>query len=142
VSDSGELATVREQAESDAPMSGGRATFEAEQILAAARAEAEAVRTSAERTAAALVQRAQQQAATIEERARQELFWYRRQLRREREVIIRSQRAVVDQLTMLSGLAAETAKSLYDSPEPSFIDEDSALPLDDELLEFAQSEGA
>jgi cell division septum initiation protein DivIVA len=142
VSDSGELAAVREQADSDAPMSGRSATFEAQQILAAARAEAEAIRTSAEQTAAALVQRAQQQAATIEERARQELFWYRRQLRRERDVITRCQRALVDQLTMLSGLAAETAKSLYDSPEPTFLDDDSAVPLDDELLEFAQSEGA
>ena len=123
-------------------MSHGSATFEAQHILAAARAEAEAVRTSAEQTAAALVRRAQQQAATIEERARQELFWYRRQLRRERDVITRCQRALVDQLTMLSGVAAETAKSLYDSPEPTFIDEDLALPLDDELLEFAQSEGA
>jgi cell division septum initiation protein DivIVA len=142
VSDSGELATVRERAESDAPMSHGSATSEAQHILAAARAEAEAVRTSAEQTAAALVRRAQQQAATIEERARQELFWYRRQLRRERDVITRCQRALVDQLTMLSGVAAETAKSLYDSPEPTFMDEDLALPLDDELLEFAQSEGA
>ena len=73
------------------------------------------MRLAAEQAATALVQRAQQQAATIEERARQELFWYRRQLRREREVITRCQRALVDQVTMLSGLAVETARSLYET---------------------------
>src|SRR5215210_9517140 len=107
-------------------MSVRKAELEAQQLLAAARAEAEALRSSAEQTAAALVQRAQQQAATIQERARQELFWCRRQLRRERDVITRCQRTLVDQVTMLSGFAAETAKSLYDTPEPAFVDEDSA----------------
>jgi cell division septum initiation protein DivIVA len=142
VSDSGELAALRQQADSDAPTSVGSAKFEAEQLLAAARAEAEALRSSAEQTAALLVQRAQQQAATIEERARQELFWCRRQLQRERGVITRAQRALVDQLTMLSGFAVETAKSLYDNPEPTLVDKDSAGPLEDEMFEFAQSEGA
>lgn len=98
------------------------------------------MRLAAEQAATALVQRAQQQAATIEERARQELFWYRRQLRREREVITRCQRALVDQVTMLSGLAVETARSLYETPE-SLVDEDSSGLFDDELLELAQSDG-
>jgi hypothetical protein len=42
---------------------------------------------------------------------------------------------------MLSGLAVETAKSLYETPEPSPVDEDSSGLFDDELLELAQSEG-
>ena len=99
------------------------------------------MRVAAEQTATALVQRAQQQAATIEERARQELFWCRRQLRREREVITRCQRALVDRLTMLSGFAVETAKSLYETPEPGVVEEDSSDVFNDELLELAQSEG-
>ena len=140
--DSGNLAALQQQAEPDAPMPVRKAELEAEQLLAAARAEAEALRSSAEQAATALVQRAQQQAATIEERARQELFWCRRQLRRERDVLMQCERTLVDRLTMLSGFAAETAKDLYETPEPSFIDEDSAGPLGGELLEFARSEGA
>jgi hypothetical protein len=141
VPDSGELAALRQQAEMDAPTSPVDATREAQQLLAAARAEADALRFAAEQTATDLVQRAQQQAATIEERARQELFWCRRRLRQEREVITRCQRTILDQLTMLSGFAVETAKSLYETPEPSFIDGDSSGLLDDELLELAQSDG-
>jgi cell division septum initiation protein DivIVA len=141
VSDSGEVAALRQQAGVDALTSPHDARREAQQLLAAARAEADAVRFAAEQTATALVQRAQQQAATIQERARQELFWCRRQLRQEREVITRCQRALVDQVTMLSGLAVETAKSLYETPEPSPVDEDSSGLFDDELLELAQSEG-
>jgi cell division septum initiation protein DivIVA len=141
VSDSGELEALRQQAESDALTSPRDAKREAQQLLAAARAEADAVRVAAEQTATALVQRAQQQAATIEERARQELFWCRRQLRREQEMITRCQRKLLDQLTMLSGFALETAKSLYASPEPSFVDEDPSGLLDDEMLALAKSEG-
>jgi cell division septum initiation protein DivIVA len=141
VSDSGELAALREQAGADVLTSPHDARREAQQLLAAARAEADAVRFAAEQTATALVQRAQQQAATIQERARQELFWCRRQLRQEREVLTRCQRALVDQVTMLSGLAVETAKSLYETPEPSPVDEDSSGLFDDELLELAQSDG-
>jgi len=159
VSDSGELAALQQQAgvdalqqqaevnalqqqaEVNALTSPHDARREAQQLLAAARAEADAVRFAAEQTATALVQRAQQQAATIQERARQELFWCRRQLRQEREVITRCQRALVDQLTMLSGVAVETAKSLYDSPEPSPVDEDSSGLFENELLELAQTEG-
>jgi cell division septum initiation protein DivIVA len=140
VSDSGELGVLREQAGSDALASPRDARHEARQLLAAARAEADAIRFAAEQAATALVQRAQQEADTIEERARQELFWYRRQLRREREVITRCQRALVDQLTMLSGFAVETARSLYETPE-SLVDEDSPGLFDDELLELAQSDG-
>ncbi len=142
MSDSGELAALRRRADSDAPMSVGSAKLEAQRLLAAARAEAAALLSSAEQTATTLVQRAQQEAATIQERARQELFWYRRQLQRERGVITRAQRDLVDQLTMLSGFAVETAKSLYDTPEPTLSDEDSAGPLEDELFQFVQSEGA
>ena len=140
MSDSGELAALRQQAGLDAVTSRD-ASLEAQQLLAAARAEADAVRVAAEQTATALVQRAQQQAATIEERARQELFWCRRQLRREREVITRCQRVLVDRLTMLSGFAVETAKSLYETPEPGVVEEDSSDVFNDELLELAQSEG-
>lgn len=140
MSDSGELGALREQAGLDALTSPRDARLEAQQLLAAARAEADGMRLAAEQAATALVQRAQQQAATIEERARQELFWYRRQLRREREVITRCQRALVDQVTMLSGLAVETARSLYETPE-SLVDEDSSGLFDDELLELAQSDG-
>jgi cell division septum initiation protein DivIVA len=159
VSDSGELAALRQQAgvnalrqqaevnalprqaEVNALSSPHDARREAQQLLAAARAEADAVRFAAEQTATALVQRAQQQAATIQERARQELFWCRRQLRQEREVITRCQRALVDQLTMLSGVAVETAKSLYETPESSPVDEDSSGLFENELLELARSEG-
>lgn len=140
VSDSGELAALRQQAEMDSPTSPGDAAREAQQLLAAARAEADALRFAAEQSAKDLVQRAQQQAATIEERARQELFWCRRQLRQEREVITQCQRTILDQLTMLSGFAAETAKSLYETPEPSFLDGESSGLLDDGLLELAQSD--
>jgi cell division septum initiation protein DivIVA len=141
VPDSGELAALRQQAGSDALPSPRDARLEAQQLVAAARAEADAVRIAAEQAAAALVRRAQQQAATIEEQARQELFWCRRQLRREREAITRRQRALVDQLTMLSGFAVETARSLYETPESSPVDDDSSGLFDDELLELAQSEG-
>ena len=141
MSDSGELAALRQQAGVDALTSPHDARREAQQLLAAARAEADAVRFAAEQTATALVQRAEQQAATIQERARQELFWCRRQLRQEREVITRCQRALVDQLTMLSGVAVETAKSLYETPESSPVDEDSSGLFENELLELARSEG-
>jgi len=141
VSGSGDLAGLRQQAELDVLTSPRDARHEAQRLLAAAREEADALRIAAEQTAAALVQRAEQQAATIEERARQELFWYRRQLRREREVITRCQRAVLDQLTMLSGFAVETARSLYETPESTLVDEESSGLLDDDLLKLAQSDG-
>ena len=140
MSDLGELGALRQQAESDAATLLRQAKTESQQLVAAARREAEFARMSAEQTAEAIVAHAQQQAATIAERARQELFWCRRQLRRERAVLARRTRAVVNQLASLQVFAAETVMTLYAEPQITFdedLSSDTAGPT--EVSDLAQA---